>query len=92
MRNVTDVYGTNPWTTYSSNFDGTLSQVTHIGTQMSSEDEDSVWQFVKDNSNGEQGNENVKSYYSQLKPNFTETVNCITLQSDVGKLKKMMDP
>ena len=79
---------------FNSNFDGTLSQVTEIGTQMSSEDEDEgiVLQIVSENINTEVPNKNNrKSYYSQLKPNFNETVNWITCQEEVDNFKKTMD-
>ena len=46
---------------------------------------------MKENSNGENENEKDKSYYSQLKLNFTETVNWITSQSEVEEFKKLMD-
>ena len=46
---------------------------------------------MKENSEREKGADTDKSYYSQLKPNFTETVNWITCQSEVDELKKIMD-
>ena len=79
---------------FNSNFDGTLSQITNIGTQMCSdeEDEDVVLQFVSDNINASiESNQNSKSYYSQLKPNFNEAVNWITCQEEVDQFKKVMD-
>ena len=61
---------------------------------MSSEDEneDIVLQFVSENINAEiPNNNNQKSYYSQLKPNFNKTVNWITCQEEVDDFKKKMD-
>ena len=77
---------------YNSNLDGTTSQVTEIGTQLSDEDDDAITEFINANVT-ETINSNVskKSYYSQLQPNFAEAVNWVTNQQDVDQLKHLLD-
>ena len=62
-----------------STLDSTLSQVTGIGTQMEEENDDAVLEFVSENFNATVTQNNAdNSFYSQLKPNFSEAFNWIT--------------
>ena len=75
-----------------STLDSTLSQVTEIGTEMDAENDNMVLQFVSDNVTATISQTNTEnSFYSQLKPNFSEAVNWITSQDDVDKLKRLFD-
>ena len=75
-----------------STLDSTLSQVTEIGTQMEEENDDAVLEFVSQNVTATVTQQNTdNSFYSQLKPNFSEAVNWITSQEDVEKLKSLFD-
>ena len=75
-----------------STLDSTLSQVTEIGTQMEEENDDAVLEFVSQNVTATVTQQNKdNSFYSQLKPNFSEAVNWITSQEDVEKLKGLFD-
>ena len=89
--NYPDSKEVNDFDPFSSNVDGTLSEVTRIGTQMSTgkDNDDIVLQFVKGNSNADLDNSKEKPYYSQQKPNFTKTVNWISTQDEVDELKKI---
>ena len=80
---------------FNSNFDGTMSQVTDINTELSeddNEDEDEVFAFVTENvkQSIKKDNKN-KSFYAQLKPNFTEAVNWINTQEEADRLAKTFD-
>ena len=45
------------------------------------ENDNSIFAFVKDNiDQSMENNKTSKSFYLQLKPNFTETINWITTQ------------
>ena len=79
---------------FNSNFDGTLSQVTVICRQMSSDDEDKdiMLQFVSYNINGSiESNQTKKSYNCQLKPNDNEAINWLTCEEEVDHFKKLID-
>ena len=80
---------------FNSNMDGTMSQLTDINTQLSEDDgdeENDVFAFVADNIKSSiENDKKTKSYYSQLKSNFTEAVNWITCQEEVDEFAKMMD-
>ena len=77
---------------FHSNLDSTMSQITDINTQLSSDDEDDVFDFVSDNvSVASNHNRKTKSYYSQLHPNFKEAVNWISNQEDVDHFSKVID-
>ena len=77
---------------YNSNFDGTTSQITEIGTELSDEDDNAVSDFinahVKETMNC---NDTNKSYYSQIKPYFVEAVNWVTNQQDTDDLKSLLE-
>ncbi len=72
-----------------------MSQVTDINTILEDdyENDNSIFAFVTDNIyiKVSEGNKTSKSFYSQLKPNFTETVNWITTQEEVDQFAKLMD-
>ena len=75
-----------------STLDSTLSQVTEIGTEMDEQNDNAILQFVSDNVSATiRQNNTENSFYSQLKPNFSEAVNWITTQEDVDKLKRLFD-
>ena len=80
---------------FNSNLDGTMSQITDINTQLSDNDddeEDDVFAFVAENiRKGIENDKKTKSYYSQLKPNFTEAVHWITCQEEVDDFAKIID-
>ena len=77
---------------YNSNLDGTTSQVTEIGTQLSDEDDDAITEFINANvTETINSNVSMKSYYSQLQPNFVEAVNWVTNQQDADQLKQLFD-
>ena len=80
---------------FNSNFDGTMSQVTDINTQLSdadNENEDEIFAFVSENVQQSIRNDKKnKSFYSQLKPNFSEAVNWINTQEEADKLAKCLD-
>ena len=80
---------------FNSNLDGTMSQLTDINTQLSedeNQDEEDVFAFVANNIQQTIKNDaKTKSYYAQLKPNFSEAVNWITTQEEVEKFAKLMD-
>ena len=77
---------------YNSNLDGTTFQITEIGTQLSDEDANAVSEFINANVNETINSPDTKkSYYSQLQPNFVETINWVTNQQDVHELKGMFD-
>ena len=77
---------------YNSNLDGSTSQITEIGTQLSDEDDDAVTDFINANVNETvNSNGTKKSYYSQLQPNFVEAVNWVTNQQDADELKCLLD-
>ena len=80
---------------FNSNMDGTMSQLTDINTQLSEDDgeeENDVFAFVADNIKSSiENDKKTKSYYSQLKSNFTGAVNWITCQEEVDEFAKMMD-
>ena len=62
---------------YNSNLDGSTSQITDIGTQLSDEDKVAVTDFINANVNETvNSNDTKKSYYSQLQPNFVEAGSC----------------
>ena len=72
-----------------------MSQVTDINTQLSDEDnenEDDVFAFVTENVNQSiHADKKKKSFYAQLKPNFSDAVNWINTQEEVGQLAKILD-
>ena len=72
-----------------------MSQVTDINTQLSDEDnenEDDVFAFVTENVNQSiHADKKNKSFYSQLKPNFSEAVNWINTQEEADQLAKILD-
>ena len=80
---------------FNSNLDGTMSQVTDINTQLSdegNENEDEVFAFVTENVNKSiQKDKKTKSFYSQLKPNFSEAVNWINNQEEADHLAQTLD-
>ena len=80
---------------FNSNLDGTMSQVTDINTQYSeyeNDNENDIFAYVADNVRTSIVNEQkTKSFYAQLKPNFTEAVNWITDQEEVDQFAKMLD-
>ena len=77
---------------YNSNLNGTTSQITEIGTQLSDEDDNAISEFINSNVNETINSDfTKKSYYSQLQPNFVEAVNWITNQQDADKLKGLFD-
>lgn len=77
---------------YNSNFDGTTSQITEVGTQMSDEDDNNVLSFIQENVQNDITDINEsKTFYSQVKPNFMEAVNWITNQDEVTELKHLLD-
>ena len=76
---------------FHSNLDSTMSQSIDINTQLSSDDEDDIFDFVTDNVSVSSIHKKTKSYYSQLHPNFKEAVNWISNQEDVDHFKKAID-
>ena len=77
---------------YNSNLDGTTSQITDIGTQLSDEDDDAVSEFI--NTNVDESinlGETQKTFYSQIQPNFVEAINWVTNQDDADKLRLLLD-
>ena len=77
---------------FHSNLDGTMSQVTDVNTQMESDDEDNIFAFVSDNINSTiQNTKKENSFFSQLKPNFTEAVNWIRSQDEVDAFATVID-
>ena len=77
---------------FNSNFDGTMSQVTDINTDIDGEDENNIFAFVSDNIQSTiERTKTEKTFFSQLKPNFTEAVNWITCQEEVDDFAKIMD-
>ena len=90
--NYPDSDKVNDFDPYNSNLDGTTSQITEIGTQLSDEDDDAIIELINANINETINSpDNRKSYYSQLQPNFVEAVNWVTNQQDVDELKDMFD-
>ena len=80
---------------FDSNFDGTMSQVTDINTQLTDGENDNdtnVFAFVTKNIRQTIKNDaETKSFYAQLKPNFMEAVNWINTQAEVEEFAKLMD-
>ena len=77
---------------FHSNLDSTISQITVINTQLSSDDEDDIFDFASDNvSVSSNPTKKMKSFYTQLHPNFKEAVNWITNQEEVDEFSKLMD-
>ena len=77
---------------FHSNLDSTMSQITDINTQLPSDEEDNIFDFVSDNVSVSSTHEkNTKSYYSQLHPNFKEAVNWISSQEDVDQFAEVID-
>ena len=75
-----------------STLDSTLSQVTEIGTELEEENDNAVLQFVSDNVTATITQNNYEnSFFSQLKPNFSEAIIWITSQDDVERLKRLFD-
>ena len=78
--------------TFLSTLDSTLSQVIEIGIELEEENYNAVLQFVSDNVTATITQNNYEnSFFSQLKPNFSEAVNWITSQDDVERLKRLFD-
>ena len=73
----------------SSDMDATMSQVININTQMSSEDEDCIFSFMR--TQIRHLKKKKRNFYSQLKPNFTEVVNWISTRQEVHEFYKLMD-
>ena len=80
---------------FNSNLDGTMSQLTDINTELSDEenqDDGDVFAFVASNIQQTIKNDaKTKSFYAQLKPNFSEAVNWISTQDEVEEFAKLMD-
>ena len=78
---------------YHSNLDGTTSQVTEIGTQLSDDDDDdAVTKFINANADETiKSHDTKKLYYSQLQPNFVGAVNWVTNQQDADTIKGLFD-
>ena len=77
---------------FHSNLDSTMSQITDINMQITSKDDNDVFDFVSDNvSASSDTQKNSKSYYSQLHPNFKEAVNWILNQAEVDQFSTMID-
>ena len=90
--NYPDSNEVNDFDPFLSTLDSTLSQVTEIGTEMEDENDNAVLQFVSDNVTATITQTNKEnSFFSQLKPNFSEAVNWITSQDDVDRMKRMFD-
>ena len=93
--NYPDSNKVNDFDPFYSNFDGTMSQVTDINTQLSENDEDNedeVFAFVTENvKQSIKKDKKNKSFYAQLKPNFSEAVNWINNQEEADRLAKIMD-
>ena len=72
-----------------------MSQVTEINTQLSDEDDPNdgnVFAIVTENIQQSIKNDaKTKSFFAQLKPNFTEAVNWINNQEEVEEFAKLMD-